>query len=275
MKIRISMLPVFPSLAAFVATIAGYQVPVVCQPLTAGTVVQATVTSTAPDYEPLNGPVSWPPTTGDESGVAFFLVVPPGASVTVSIAGQTVSLPSTPPDTPATDEDPPTGGETGWVDIPAVIVFDQSTCDGWTGSDATARGQALLLAVYEAMEVRWADSNEALTECRAMQAVPTQLDSLFPALTDPGPVPVAPGAAPVKPRLTTHTTRARWKQQLARWSKAYSTWRTRKAHWAQAYAQWQAVEGPWLAQQNDEKQITAAVQADDAALPAEFHGATC
>jgi len=269
------MLPVFPSLVAFVASIVGYQVPVVCQPLPAGTVVQATVTSTAPDYEPLNGQVSWPPTTGDEGALSYFLTVPPGASVTVSIGGQTASLPPTPPDTPATDEDPPTGGETGWVDIPAFVVLDQSTCDGWTGSDATARGQALLLAVFDAMQVRWSDGNLALTECRAMQAIPTQLDNLFPALTDPGPVPVAPKAAPVKPRLTTHTTRARWKQQLARWKQAYSTWRNRKAQWAQAYAQWQALEGPWLAQQNDEKQITAAVQADDAALPAEYHGATC
>jgi len=269
------MLPVFPSLAAFVVGIVGHPIPVVCQPLTAGTVVQATVSSTAPDYEPLNGPVSWPPTTGDESSLTFFLVVPPGASVTVSIAGQTVSLPPTPPDTPDTDENRPTGGNTGWVDIPAFVAFDQSVCDDWTGTDPTARGQALLLALYEAMSARWADSNEALTECRALQAFPTQLGSLFPALTDPGKVPIAPGAAPVKPRLTKHTTRARWKQELARWKQAYGIWRTSKTHWAQAYAQWQALEAPWLAQQNDEKQITAAVQAYDASLPAEYHGATC
>lgn len=273
--IRTSMLPVFPTLAAFVVAIVGHPLPVVCQSLATGTVVQATVTSTAPDYEPLNGLVSWPPTTGDESSLAYFLVVPPGASVTVSISGQTVSLPPTPPDTPDTDENPPTGGYTGWVDIPAFVVFDQSVCDDWTGSDPTARGQALLLAMYEAMSARWADGNEALTECRALQALPGQLNSLFPTLTDPGKVPVSPGAAPVKPRPAKHASPARVKQQLARWKQAYSKWRTSKAHWAQAYAQWQTLEGPWLAQQNDEKQITAAVQSDDASLPPEFHGATC
>ena len=269
------MLPAFPSLAAFVVSIVGYQMPVVCQPLNAGTVVQATISVSAPDYESVSEPLSWPPTSSDSSGLAHFLAAPPGGTVTVSIAGQTVQMPPMPADTPETDEDPPTGGQTGWVAIPVFVVFDQSICDGWTGNDATARGQALLNALYVAMEARWADGNEALTECRAMQAVPTQLDSLFPPLTDPGPVPVAPGAAPVKPRLTPHTTRARWKQQLARWNKAYSTWRTRKAHWAQAYAQWQALESPWLAQQNDEKQLTSAVQAYDASLPAEYHGATC
>jgi len=282
------MLPVFPSLAAFVVSLVGYQIPVVCQPLPQGTVVQATISLTAPDYQPFSGTVSWPATSVDAGGLTLPGAFPPGSSVTVAVGGQSVALPPMPADTPDTDENPPTGGATGWVVIPVFIVFDQSICDGWTGDDPASRGRALLTAIHESMHARWADGNEALTECRALQAFPTQLNSLFPVLTDPGAPPVSPGAAPVKPRLTAHTPawqrahpvamqriRARWKQQLVRWKNAYSTWRQAYTQWTHAHAQWTALEGPWSAQQADEAQMTAAAQALDAAQPPQYHGATC
>lgn len=282
------MLSAFPSLAAFVASLVGYQIPVVCQPLPQGTVVQATLTLTAPDYLPFSGAVPWPATSDAEAGITGFAPLPPGSSVTVSIGGQTVALPPMPSDTPATDENPPSGGQTGWVVVPLFIVFDQSICDGWTGEDATARGEALLTAIHESMHARWADGDEALTECRALQAFPSELSSLLPSLSDPGPAPAGPGAAPVKPRLKAHTAawqrahpkamkqiRAGWRQQLIRWTQAYGTWRHAYATWTQADAQWEALDGEWVAQQATETQMTAGAQALDASQPAQYHGASC
>lgn len=282
------MLPVFPSIAAFVASLVGYQVPVVCQPLPHGTVVQATIASTAPDYTPFSGTVSWPPTPGDEAGITGFVTVPPGASVTVTVGGQSISLPATPAETPATNESPPSGGETGWIEIPAFIVLDQSMCDGWTGDDPAARGRALLTAIHEGMHARWADGDEALTECRALQAFPTELSSLFPALPDPGGAPVGPGAAPPRPRLAARTPawrrahpqaerqlRIHWQQQLVRWRQAYGVWQQVDGQWQQADSQWLALDRSRSAQQTEEAQMTAAAVALDAAQPAQYHGATC
>lgn len=282
------MLPVFPSLAAFVASIVGYQIPVVCQPLPSGTVVQAAITINAPDYEAYAATVAWPPTSGTEAGVTFFLAVPPDGKVTVSLDGQTVALPPLPADTPYTDEHPTSGGFTGWVEIPAFVVFDQATCDGWTGADPTARGDALFVAIFHAMQTRWAEGNLALSECRALQAFPTQLASLFPTLPNPGDEPPGPGGPPARPRLAPHTTawqrahpavmkelRVRLTHQLVRWKKVYAGWREAHATWVTAYAQWRALEVPWTEQQTNEAQMTAAEQAYDASAPAEYHGATC
>jgi hypothetical protein len=271
------MLPMFPSIAAFVASIVGYQMPVVCQPLPSGTVVQAAITIDAPDYLHDSETAAWPPTSGAPPGVTFFLAVPPDGKVTVAIGGQTVALPPLPGDTPYTDENPTSGGITGWIYIPTFIVLDQSTCDDWTAGGATARGRAMFIAIVQAMQARWADGNEALTECRALQAFPRQLTSLFPTLTNPGNGPVGPGGPPAKPRLTGHSTAAltRFRQQLVRWRKADSTWRRASANWAKAYARWKALNDPWRAQLASESQMTAAAQAYDASQPPEYHGATC
>jgi len=238
-------MPVFPPLVALVASIAGYQIPVVCQPLTPGTSTMATIAVSTAGSEPSTTQGTWPNTTVEGGLTAFWRYVPPGSVVTVTVAGQTVTLPNTPSDTPYTDENPPPAGLKGEVAVPVFVAIDQADCDKYTSTSAAFRGRALIVAVHEAMHVRYADGNEALTECRAMKTFPYLLTSLFPSIADPGP-------SPKKPR--DH-------KALTRWKRAYAAWLVRAR--------------PWKAQQALEAAMTKAAQAYDASLPKQYHGRSC
>jgi hypothetical protein len=262
-------MPVFTPLVALISSLVGYQIPVVCQPLPQGTTIQAAISVSAPGYAPFSGQHSWGPTMADAGGVTGPLgYLPPGATVTITVDGVTATLPPVPTDTPDTDENPPPAGYAGWVVIPAFIAIDQGYCDAWTGNDLALRGRALLAAIHEAMHAKYAEGNEALTECRAMQLFPTVLQGLFPAITDPGTAPAGPGPAPVKQR---HSSSA----AIARWKRATTHWRDAHAKWQRAYSQWLALDDTWTTQVGEQAAMTAAAQAYDAFLPPEYHGATC
>jgi hypothetical protein len=249
-------LPVFPALAAFIASIVGYPVPVVCQPLTEGTAITYQVSGQLG-----TATISSRPFIGALLGVMQPLTVPVGDTITITVAGQTVTLPTAPTDTPSTHEQP-SAIPSGWVVIPMYIAL--ANCDGWTSDVPALRGQTLLAAIHESMHAKYADGNEALTECRAMQALPTELSSLWPDVSDPG---IGPGGAPSRPSRP-----LRWRKlHPGSWRKALSAYRS-------AYASWQIVEGEWQHANDDwtsYEAVLSGADALDAGEPPQYHGATC
>ena len=221
----------------------------------------------------------------------MFNWLPAGSTVTVTAGGQRVTLPTIPGDTPRSHESPPPPYPAGSTPVatPDFIALDQShVCDAWTSADPSDRGVALLAAIHESMHAHYAEGDEALTECRALQMFPTVLQTLFPAQTNPGPAPTSPGAAPTKPALARETTAwkrthaNRWKRLLAQWNQATGRWRANYSQWQQAQSQWQHVYNQWSVLNNawnqqlgEEAVMTSAAQAVDASEPAEYHGATC
>jgi hypothetical protein len=188
-------LPAFPALAAFIASIVGYQIPVVCQPLTQGTAITYQVSGQLG-----TATLNTQPFSGNEAGIMQPLVVPNGDTISITVAAQAMALPTAGADTPLTHE-VSSPIPSGWVVIPVFIAL--ANCDGWTSDLPSLRGQTILTAIHEAMHAKYADGNEALTECRAMQALPTELSSLWPGVSDPGIEPVAP-TLPTRP--------ARWRR---------------------------------------------------------------
>jgi hypothetical protein len=249
-------LPVFPALAAFIASIVGYPVPVVCQPLTEGTSITYQVSGQLG-----TATLSSAPFRGDELGVMHSLNVPVGDIITITVAGQTVTLPPAPTDTPLTHESS-RAIPSGWVQIPTYIAL--ANCDGWTSDIAALRGQTLLAAVHESMHVKYADGDEALTECRAMQALPTELSSLWPDVSDPG---IGPGGAPRRPSRS-----VLWRRHHpGSWQKLLSAYRSAYASWQAAEGQWQQASGDWTTYES----VLAAAGVLDAGEPPQYHGATC
>lgn len=247
-------MPAFPALAAFIAGIVGYPIPVVCQPLSQGSAITYQVSGQFGVAT-----VNTQQFAGTEAGVTQFLGILYGYTITVTVAGQAVTLPPVPPDTPITDENPSHGA--GYVGIPMFIAL--ANCDGWTSTEPTQRGQTLLTAIHEAMHAKYADGNEALTECRAMQALPTELAALWPNVSDPG-------AEPPEPLQPTET---------ARWKKSHpAAWRRLLAAYRARYARWQPVGAQWLNASSDWSNYQAILQAAaqmDSSEPAQYHGAIC
>lgn len=76
-------------------------------------------------------------------------------------------------------------GETWFVNgVPRNIVLASIICTEWQGFEAPAKntwaetpdelaGAALLIAVHESEHFRYADTNEAVTECRALRDFPS------------------------------------------------------------------------------------------------------
>jgi hypothetical protein len=249
-------LPVFPALAAFIAGIVGYPVPVVCQPLPIGTSITYQLSGQFG-----TATFNSPPLSVDLLGAMFPLRVPIGYMLTVTVAGQTVTLPAAPIDSPSTHEQssatPP-----GWVVIPGYIAL--ANCDGWTSDIPALRGQTLLAAIHESMHAKYADGNEALTECRAMQALPTELSSLWPDVSDPG---IGPGGAPSRPSRP-----LRWRKlHPGSWRKVLSVYRSAYASWQVAEREWQHASGDWT----NYESVLSAASALDAGEPPQYHGATC
>jgi hypothetical protein len=249
-------LPAFPALAAFIASIVGYPVPVVCQPLTEGTSITYQVSGHLGTATLSSRPFpSW------LLGVMQPLLVPVGDTITVTVAGQTVTLPAAPIDTPSTHEQS-SAMPSGWVVIPGYIAL--ANCDGWTSDVPALRGETLLAAIHEAMHAKYADGNEALTECRAMQAFPTELSTLWPGMSDPG---IGPGGAPSRPSRP-----VRWRKlHPGSWQKVLSGYRSAYASWHAAEAEWQRASGDWATYES----VSSAASALDAGEPSQYHGATC
>lgn len=282
-------MPVFLPLATLVSSLVGYQLPVACQQLSQGSTVSANITISLGGQE-VSGPVSLQ-TSHNELGVTVVDWFPAGSTVTVTAGGQTVTLPTIPDDTTDSHEaTPPPSYPTGLtpVLVPMLIGFDQSVCDGWNSADPAQRGVSLIVAIHESMHAHYAESNEALTQCRALQLFPTVLQSLFPVLSSPGAEPVSPGAAPTRPALAhkasvwkrAHPTAwkrilAHWRQATTLWNQSYSQWLQAESQWRAAYTQWAALNNAFTAQTSEEAAMTAAAQLSDAALPPQYHGATC
>jgi len=249
------LLPAFPAIAAFVASIVGYPIPVVCQPLPQGT----TITYQASDQYGAASITTPPVPAGrDVAGMTFPLGIRAGDVVTVSVAGQTVTLPAAPSDTPATQEQP---SSSGYVFIPVLIAI--ANCDDWTSDDPTTRGDALLTAIHESMHAKYADGNEALTECRAMQALPTELASLWPGISNPGTEPTGP-SLPVRSARWRKIHHAAWRRLLASYRTAFARWLPLDTSWQRAYQSWETYQA-----------ILYAATAMDASEPPQYHGATC
>lgn len=251
-------MPAFPALAAFVASIVGYPMPVVCQPLPQGTSLSYQVSGSFGTASLTSSPLP-----EDLAGVTLNLGVPIGDVLTITIGGQTVTLPPAPPDTPSTDEQVGQPGQLpgGRVYVPVFIAL--ANCEGWTSDDPGLRGRALITAIHEAMHAKFADGNEALTECRALQALPTQLAALWPGVTNPG-------AEPDQPALPARSTR---------WRKLHpALWRKLLASYRAAYARWLPVDRQWQ-QSNDEwgiyQRVLGGASDMDAEQPPQYHGATC
>ncbi len=249
------MLPAFPAIAAFIASIVGYPIPVVCQPLPTGSTITFQV---AGDLGSTS--VTTPALPNNEAGVTWSLPIPIADTITVAVAGQTVTLPPTPGDTPLTHETttPVPGGR---VYIPMFIMI--ANCDGWTSDDPTLRGRTLITAIHEAMHAKYADGNEALTECRAMQALPTELASLWPGVSNPGTEPAGP-SLPVRSARWRKLHPALWRRLLASYRAATERWTPLDTQWQNAYAVW----GNYQA-------MLGAATAMDASEPPQYHGATC
>jgi hypothetical protein len=269
-------MPVFLPLATLISNLVGYQLPVVCSPLSQGATITPTITISVAGQQVSGSTSATLP--NDALGVTAVFWFPAGATVTVALNGQTVTLPTIPADTTETHEatPPPLPAGLTPVAVPGLIVLDQTgVCDGWTSSDPAQRGIALLAAVHEAMHAHYAERNEALTECRAMQTLPTVLQTLFPALASPAPPP--PGAEPAKPTAPRRTSAWR-RAHAAAWKLLLARWRHATARWQLAHASWQAAQlayDQWLTTKTAASAMTAAAQRYDAELPAQYHGASC
>lgn len=250
------MIPALPALAAFVASIVGYQIPVVCTP------VQGATISYSIDGTPytFTNPTS---NVEGQDGLTLFVGVRPGATTTIGVAGQAVTLPPAPADTPETHEGT---YAPGYVAIPVFIALSPTFCANWTPGDPSAFGSTLLLATHEAMHARFADGNEGLTECRAMKAVPGEITTLWPAsasLRDPGAEPDKP-SAPHRTRAWRQRHPVLWRRLEAHYRHALAAWRVHDAAWHRAEAAW-----------NTYTQILDGVRGLDASMPAQYHGVNC
>jgi hypothetical protein len=255
--------PQFPALSTLITGIVGYQLPVVCEPSLAQGAAISDVSLNI-DYAGRQTTYvpQYPPFSDNEDGVTLFASIASGAIVTVSYKGQTATLPPVPATTPRTREanvPPP------YAVIPVAIALDVSACSAWTAArDGTlcgvycgvnSHGAALLVAIHEAMHAKYADGDEALTECRAVQAFPGVMSSLFPALADPGKEPARPKLA--AGRLPS----AKYRAAVARWKKLDATWRVAETAWSNQAAVQAA--------------MTSDAHTDDAHLPPEYHGGSC
>ena len=248
-------MPAFPALAAFIASIVGYPMPVLCQPLPEGTAISYQIS--APQFGSLT--VNTQPLPANLAGVTVTLGAPVGWALTITVGGQTVTLPPIPASTPVTALEP--SHPAGYVYIPIFIAL--INCDGWTSADPTQRGQTLLTAIHEAMHAKYADGDEALTECRALQALPAHLSALWPGAYDPGAAPPEP-VLPVRDARWRKSHPAAWLRLLTAYRHRYLQWQPVEAHWATASSTWGSYEAI----------INAALQMD-AGEPAQYHGATC
>jgi hypothetical protein len=277
--------PAFEPLPALITDLVGYQLPVVCEPsLEKGTVIAGiTLTVTYNGQTTTHSP-QYGPTPDTEAGVTLFASFARGAVVTVSYGGQTAMLPPIPATTPMTAED---NVPSPYVSVPIAIALDLSVCNIWPSTrpetlcgvycGVNDHGSALLVAIHEAMHARYAEGNEALTECRAVKTYPSVLAAVFPTLVEPSKEPAKPAKPDPPHKLSSWKTShpALWKALQTKYRLASARWQAAYRRWKPTHATWENQNTAWTTQQGTKTAMTSGAHAMDVFLPPEYHGGSC